>query len=276
MSGTVAVHGTAARRRLFRLTDYQELLRSLLRRELRAKYKGSVLGILWSYFNPLLLMGVYTLVFSVLWRAVDIPHYPLFVLNGLALWVFFQASLMSGTRSLIENAPLITKVWFPRELAPLATVLAQGVTAAVMFGIVIPIDLVIEPGSLPTFLVAVPVFMAFVLLTIGITWILAVANVFFRDVEHVVAAILLPWFFLTPIFYALEQLPGAAGHEYLIKLLRFGNPVTPYVETIRAVLLQGTLPGAASLVYVFVVGPAVFVLGLWVFQLYDDEIAVEL
>jgi homopolymeric O-antigen transport system permease protein len=276
VSGTVAVHGTAARRRLFRLTEYQELLRTLLRRELRAKYKGSVLGILWSYLNPLLLMGVYTLVFSVLWRAVDIPHYPLFVLNGLALWVFFQAALVGASRSLIENAPLITKVWFPRELAPLATVLAQAVTGAVMLAILIPIDLAIEPGSLSTFLLALPVFATFVLLTIGISWILAVANVFFRDIEHIVGAILLPWFFLTPIFYALEQLPGAAGHDHLIKLLRFGNPVTPYVETIRAVLMQGIVPGASSLVYVFAVGPAVFLLGLWVFQRYDDEIAVEL
>ena len=96
------------------LTGYGELLRTLFRRELRARYKGSGLGIAWSVLFPLAMMGVYTLVFSVLWKSAgNIPHYPLFVLAGLAVWGFFQASVQLGTGSLLASAELIKKVWFP-------------------------------------------------------------------------------------------------------------------------------------------------------------------
>lgn len=258
------------------LTGYTELLRTLLRRELRAKYKGSALGILWSYIHPLLMMGVYTLVFSVLWRAVDIPHYPLFVLSGLAVWAFFQSAVQVATSSLVGNANIISKVWFPREIIPVAVVLSQAVSAGVMFAIIIPIDLVVVPETARTFLLAVPIFAAFLCLTLGLAWILATVNVFFRDVEHLVGVLFLPWFFLTPIFYALEQLPGAVAHPWLIHLLRYGNPVTPYVEGIRGTILQGVVPGPALLVYIFVAGPLVALAGLWVIQRYEDRFAVEL
>ena len=121
------------------LTGYGELLRSLLRRELRARYKGSALGLLWSLLYPLVMMGVYTLVFSVLWKgARNIPHYPLFVLAGLAVWTFFIVSVQLGSGSLVSAADLIKKVWFPRELVVAAVVLAQTVSAGVILVILIP------------------------------------------------------------------------------------------------------------------------------------------
>jgi lipopolysaccharide transport system permease protein len=264
------------RARFLWLTGYRELLRTLLRRELRAKYKGSGLGVLWSYAHPLLMMGVYTLVFSILWRAVDIPHYPLFVLAGLATWAFFQGAVQLGTSSLVANAPLLNKVWFPREVIPAAVVLSQGVSALVIFAVVVPIDLVVIPDTRKTVLLAVPIFAALFCLALGITWILATANVFFRDVEHLVGALFLPWFFLTPVFYALEQLPGAESYPWLIDVLRYGNPVAPYVEGIRGAIWEGVVPGAPLLAYVFVVGPVVALLGLWAIQRYEDRFAVEL
>jgi ABC-type polysaccharide/polyol phosphate export permease len=105
---------------------------------------------------------------------------------------------------------------------------------------------------------------------------LSVANVFFRDVEHLLAVAFLPWFFLTPVLYGLDQFSVASSHRWLILLLRYGNPVTPYVESVRAVVLQHTVPGLPLLVYVFVVGPVVALLGLWVMQRYEDRIAIEL
>ena len=130
------------------LPRYGELLRTLVRRELRARFKGSALGLFWSLIYPLAMMGVYTLVFSVLWKVTgDIPHYPLFVLSGLAVWGFFQAGIQLGTTSLVSNGELIKKVWFPRELVPASAVLAQTVTIFVMLAILIPIDLIVEPGQ---------------------------------------------------------------------------------------------------------------------------------
>ena len=259
------------------LTGYGELLGTLLRREIRLRYKGSALGVVWSLVYPLAMMGVYTLVFSVLWgSARNIPHYPLFVLSGLAAWGFFQAGVQLGTSSLIQNADLVKKVWFPRELIPAAAVLAQITSALVMFAILIPADLIVVPSTAKTMALALPIFASLVLLALGFAWLLSIVNVFFRDVEHLLGVLFLPWFFLTPVLYGLGQLPAAARHTWVIHLLRYGNPVTPYVEGIRASLLQATVPGPSLLVYVFVAGPVLALVGLWVVQRYEDQVAVEL
>jgi ABC-2 type transport system permease protein len=105
---------------------------------------------------------------------------------------------------------------------------------------------------------------------------LSVADVFFRDVEHLLGVLFLPWFFLTPVLYGLDQLQAAAEHPTLIRLLRYGNPVTPYVEGIRAVVLEATVPGTTLLLYIFLVGPLVALIGLWVMQRYEDRVAIEL
>jgi ABC-2 type transport system permease protein len=259
------------------LTGYGELLRTLLRRELRARYQGSALGLVWSLLFPLAMMGVYTLVFSVLWRgARNIPHYPLFVLAGLAVWTFFQSSVALGTTSLVTAADLIKKVWFPRELVPAAVVLAQTISALVILGILVPFSLYVVPENARTVALALPFFLALLCLALGLAWMLSVANVFFRDVEHLVAVLFLPWFFLTPVLYGLDQLPAAASHQTVIHLLRYGNPITPYVEGIRAVVLEATVPGVAILVYIFLVGPLTALLGLAVLQRYEDRVAIEL
>ena len=259
------------------LPRHAELLRTLVRRELRARFQGSTLGLLWSLLYPLAMMGVYTLVFSVLWKVTgNIPHYPLFVLSGLAVWGFFQASLQLGTTSLISNGDLIKKVWFPREIVPASAVLAQTVTIGVMLAILIPIDLIVEPSNARTVLLVIPIVAALLCLCLGFAWILSVANVFYRDIEHLLAVIFLPWFFLTPVLYGLEQFGAAESHRWLILLMRYGNPVTPYVEAVRAVVLQAAVPGLSLLLYVFIVGPLVALLGLWVVQRYEDRIAIEL
>src|SRR6476620_7983579 len=256
---------------------YGELLRTLVRRELRARFKGSALGLFWSLLYPLAMIAVYTLVFSVLWRVTgNIPHYPLFVLSGLAVWGFFQAGIQLGTTSLVQNGELIKKVWFPRELVPAAAVLAQTVTIFVMLAILIPVALIVEPANARTVVLVIPMVAALICLVLGLAWLFSIANVFYRDVEHLLAVTFLPWFFLTPVLYGLEQFSAASGHRWLILLMRYGNPVTPYVEGVRAVVLQHVVPGAPLLVYIFLVGPLVALVGLWVLQHFEDRIAIEL
>jgi ABC-type polysaccharide/polyol phosphate export permease len=259
------------------IREYSELLLTLLRRELRVKYKGSSLGILWSYLYPLAMVGVYTLVFSVLWHAVNgIPHYPLFVLVGIAVWTFFQAALQLASASIVANGHLIRNVRFPREVIPAAVVLSQAVASVVMFAVLIPVSLVIVPDSVRTAALTVPIFGAFLLLTLGLGWLVATATVFFRDVEHLLAVLFLPWFFLTPVLYSLDTLPRAANHPWLIHLLRYGNPVTPYIEAFRGALVQGQVAGPSLLIYVFVAGPVAALLGLWCIQRYEDRFAIEI
>jgi ABC-2 type transport system permease protein len=259
------------------VASYGDLLRSLVKREIRVRYKGSALGLLWSLLYPLAMMAVYTLVFAVLWKSAgDIPHYPLFVLAGLAVWGFFQAGLQMGTGSLVANSDLIKKVWFPRELVVTAAVLAQTVSIGVILVVLVPLDLIVVPRTARTMLLAVPILAALLCLVLGFAWITSTANVFFRDVEHLLAVLFLPWFFLTPVLYSLTLLPAAVQHPWLINLLRYGNPVTPYVEGLRGVILEGVVPGATLLAYIFVVGPVVALVGLWIMQRYEDRLAIEL
>jgi lipopolysaccharide transport system permease protein len=259
------------------IAGYGDLLWTLVRREVRVRYKASALGLVWSLVYPLVMMAVYTLVFSVLWKSSgDIPHYPLFVLAGLGVWGFFQGSVQLGTGSLMANADLIKKVWFPRELVVTAVVLAQTVSLAVILAILVPVDLFVVPRTARTMPLAVPIVAALLCLALGFAWACSVANVFFRDVEHLLAVLFLPWFFLTPVLYSLDLLPAAVQHPWLIHLLRYGNPVTPYVEGLRAVLLEGVVPGPSLLAYIFIVGPVLALVGLGVVQRYEDRLAIEL
>jgi ABC-2 type transport system permease protein len=257
------------------IREYSELLRTLLRRELRVKYKASALGILWSYLYPLAMVAVYTLVFSILWRAVKIPHYPLFILSGLAVWTFFQAATQLAAGSIVANANLIRSVRFPREVIPASVVLAQALASLVMFAVLVPAALILIPAVGVSMVLAVPMFAAFLCLVLGVGWLVSTATVFFRDVEHLVAVLFLPWFFLTPVLYSLDTLPRAAGHAWLIHLMRYGNPVTPYVEGIRGVLIQGQVPGISLLVYIFVAGPLIAAIGLSAIQRFEGRFAVE-
>jgi lipopolysaccharide transport system permease protein len=259
------------------LVRYRELFQSLCRRDLRARYKGSVLGVVWSLANPLLLMGVYLLVFSVLWKAVDIDHYPLYLLSGLTVWVFLSTSLQSATRSMLDYAELIRKVRFPRQLVAFSVVATQLVAFAAMLVVLFVVSLIVLPRTRSEIWLAIPLAALVVCLVAGLALTVASANVVFRDVEHLVSAALLPWFFLTPILYAIDQLPGGLDRHHTLKeVLYWGNPITPPIEALRAPLYAGELPHATDVVYTLVVTVATLALGAWVFGRVDDRIAVEL
>ena len=256
---------------------YRELFSSLVRRDLRAKYKGSVLGLAWTLALPVALMLVYLVVFSVLWKAqaTNLDDYWLFLLCGLPPWAFFAASLQTGSRSLVENAPLIRKVRFPRQLVPLSVVATEVVAFAAMTAIVLALALWFRPESRDLAWVAIPVGAVIVVFVAGVALALASLNAIFRDVEFVVSAALLPWFFLTPILYQLDDLPGAESRPWLVDLLRWGNPLTPAVEAYRAPLYEGQLPSAADALYLCVAAVAALALGALVFRSVDDRIASE-
>jgi ABC-type polysaccharide/polyol phosphate export permease len=256
---------------------YRELFGSLFRRDLRAKYKGSVLGLAWTLALPVLMMLVYLVVFSVLWeaQATDADDYWLFLLCGLPPWAFFSGSLQSSARSMIENANLIRKVRFPRQLVPLSIVATQVVAFAAMTAVVIVLSLVVLDGTASTAFLAIPVGALIVLFVGGLALAVSSLNAVLRDVEFVVSALLLPWFFLTPILYSLDDLPGADTHPWLVDLIHWGNPLTPAVESFRAPLFAGELPPAADFAYLVCAAVAALALGAAVFRSVDDRIAAE-
>jgi len=255
------------------LFRYRELFANLFRRDLQAKYKGSILGVAWSLVNPLVLLGIYLLVFSLLWKAIPVDHPALFLLSGLAIWIFFSTSIHAASRSMLDNANLIRKTRFPRQLVPLSVVATNLVSFGVMLAVLLALDFALLPRVRGTMWLALPLGAALVALTAGLSLALASANVVYRDVEHLIGALLLPWFFLTPILWI-----PSAFHRYhgVVHVLHWANFVTPPVDAIRDPLFFGRLPHAGDVVYLCVAAAVALGLGAWLFSRVDDQIAVEL
>jgi lipopolysaccharide transport system permease protein len=248
----------------------------MVRRELRQKYKGSVLGVLWYLVNPLVLMGAYALVFSVLWRVVDIPDYPLFLIVGLVVWVFFAQALLAAAPSLVQNAPLVRKVRFPRETIPASVATVQLVTFLVMLLLLLPVALAVRDSVDPALLLLPLVVALLFCLVLGFSLMASVLHAHFRDVEPVLAAALLPWFFLTPIFFRVDDLPGVSDHRAIGDALEWVNPIAPFVDALRDLLYSGAAPSLAQLAYLAGVGVGALALGVIVFRRLERDLAVVL
>jgi ABC-type polysaccharide/polyol phosphate export permease len=255
---------------------YRELLGNLFRRDLQAKYRGSVLGVLWTVANPIMLMGVYLLVFGVVWSSnfSTVGHYPLFLLSGLALWTFFGAALQSSTRSMLDNANLIRKTRFPRQLVPLSFVFAHLVSFVAMLALLLVVNFIALPRVRATEWLAIPLAVLFVGLVCGLGLAVASLNVLFRDIEFIVAALLVPLFFLTPILYPLTG-SVIGGHHTAVQFIHWANPLSPAIEAVRAPLFGGTLPRWTDALYLGVACIVALAVGALVFTRVDDQIAIE-
>jgi ABC-type polysaccharide/polyol phosphate export permease len=254
---------------------HRELLGNLVRREIRGRYKGSVLGVVWTLVTPLVMMGAYTLVFRVVFRTgPEIPNYPLFLLTGLALWVFFSTSLVVAASSLLANGNLIKKVRFPRLIVPVAAVAAQAPTVGVMLAALIPFNLWVTPGDRRAMLLLPLVLLALAMMVLGLCFAVAVVNVLFRDLQYIIESLLLPWFFLTPILYTYTSFPIKSPRA--IDALKILNFATPYVLAMQDVLYWGRYPSIGMFAYIFAVGAVFLAGGYWLFQRLQRDLAVEL
>jgi ABC-type polysaccharide/polyol phosphate export permease len=258
------------------LLRYRELFGNLFRRDVQAKYRGSLLGLAWTLANPVLLMAVYLLVFSVLWKTPfgSEGHYGLFLLVGLSAWIFFSTSVQSAARSLLDNANLIRKTRFPRQLVPLSVVATHLVSFAVMLAALLVLNFALLPRVRATEWLAIPIGVGVVAISAGLALAIACLNVLFRDVEFLVAALLLPLFFLTPVLYPLTD-PQISQHQWVADLIHWGNPLAPSIQALRDPLFYGQLPYVWDVVYVVIASVAALALGAWVFMSVDDQIAVE-
>jgi ABC-type polysaccharide/polyol phosphate export permease len=249
---------------------HRYLFTQLVRRELRRKYKGSTLGVLWYLVNPLVLLGAYTLMFSVVLHVQNIKAFPIFVMAGLVVWTFFQQSLTAAAESLIEQGALVRKARFPRETIPAAAVTVQLITMTALLVIVAPISLAIR-GTFGARLLLLPVVVvllfAFVL---GCALIVSVLHAYFRDVGPIVTAVLLPWFFVSPIFLELSRI----GHPTVRWLLEWVNPVAPFIELMRGILWGGGGVTFGRLLYALVAAAVALGLGARVFRRMEGELAV--
>jgi len=229
-----------AARQIFR---YRALLWNLTVREIKARYRGSVLGFLWSLANPLLLLAVYSLVFGLIFqqRIEGARPYPLFLISGLFPWIWISTSILEGTMSIVSNAGLIRKAAFPGELLPLVSVLSNLIHFLFALPVLAAALLIGRFLDFPvggwTFLLLPLVVAVQVPMIAGIALALSALNVHFKDVRDMTTHAITLLFFLTPILYLLEVLPGK------LQLLIHANPFTPFVLAYQEVLFHGTVPG---------------------------------
>jgi ABC-type polysaccharide/polyol phosphate export permease len=256
---------------------YRYLFEQMVRRELRQKYKGSALGVVWYLVNPLVLVGAYTLMFGVILDAFPgISDYPVFLLVGIVVWAFFSGSLLAAAPSLLDQSALIRKVRFPREAIPASVVTVQFITFLVILVLLTPVTLAIR-GSLSPALLLLPVILAALYaFALGGALVVAVLHAYFRDVGPILAAALLPWFFITPIFYTPSETPGVASHPWVGDVLTWLNPIAPFIQATRDVLYSGVAPGLDTLGYVVAAGVLALVAGRALFARMQGELAVVL
>lgn len=255
---------------------YRYLFSQLVRRELRQKYKGSVLGVLWYFINPLVLMALYGVMLGPLLKAVHKPDYPIFILGGLLVWLFFQQSMLGAAITLVEQSALVSKVRFPRETVPAAVVTVQLVPYFSMLVVLLPVALILRSDASLAVFELVPLTLCLFAFTLGLALIASVLHAYYRDVYPVLMALFVPLFFVSGVLFSIKQLPGLPSHAWLGPLLRWGNPIAPFIEAVRTVIYYGQTPEATVLLYVFAAAIISLGLGVVVFRRMEGELAVVL
>ncbi len=251
---------------------FRFLYEQLVKRELRQKYKGSLLGIAWYAINPLVLMGAYYLLFGVV---LDPPgtydDYPLFLIFGIVVWLFFSQSLLLASTSLLDQGALIRKARFPREIIPASIVTVQMGTFLIVLALVAVVTVAVRETLDPALLLlplALALLFAFVL---GCALAVSALHAHFRDVSPLLGAVLLPWFFLSPIFFSIEQAPGPERAKWILEWV---NPVSPFIAAVRDIVYAGRAPEVAVWLYIAVAAALALVAGRVVFRRLQAELAV--
>ncbi|MDQ2842604.1 MAG: ABC transporter permease [Acidobacteriota bacterium] len=243
---------------------YRQLIWALALKDLKIRYKRSVLGFLWALLNPMLLMVVLSVVFSTV-MAANIPHYPIFLLSVLLPWTFFSQSLSYAAESIVGNGDLIKKVKVAKLVFPVAAVVSNMINFLLSL---IPLVLIVialgHPFHLTWLYLPVPL-LALTIFTLGATFFFAAANVYYRDVAHILQVLLNVLFYVTPIIYSIDLFP--AKYRWLLKL----NPIQYMLNGFRLSVYYGLLPTASSFVACFVCAFAMLMIGFWVFRRHQDE-----
>jgi lipopolysaccharide transport system permease protein len=248
------------------LFRYRSLVNSLVVRELKARYRGSFLGFLWTFLNPLLLLGVYALVFNFYLR-IKFEHYAGFMFVGLLPWIWFSSSLLEGTISITSGGSLVTKVLFPSQVLPVVKILAN--LANYLLSLPILFGFLWVMGVYQGWpLLWLPLILCFHLLFIeGLVLIMATINVFFRDVQHILANFLTLLFFLTPILYPLSQVPAPIN-----KWVKF-IPMTQITLSYQDIFFYNRNPDLRVLLAFLVLSLLLLGIGMFFFERYKETFA---
>lgn len=245
---------------------YRELLRNLVLRDLRHKYKGSSLGFAWSLLHPLVLATVYTLAFRLIVR-IQIEHFPLFLLSGLLPWMFFAAALSASSSAIVDNSPLVRKVAFPRLILPLSAIASQFVQFLLTYLVIAPMLVIFGVGFSPALLALIPVIALQLIFTAGLGLALSTAYVYARDTRHLLDVALQVWFWITPVVYSASLFPPNLTPLLVV------NPMAHFVNAYHTIVVQQQWPGLGSMAALAGFALAAWAVGLLVFERRQNRFA---
>ncbi len=242
-------------KRFKEILKYREMIKSLIRKDLRGRYKGSVLGFLWTFINPLLQLCVYTVVFSTIMKS-EVKNFHIFLFVALIPWLFFSASLTGGATSVVSQKDLIKKIYFPREVLPIAYVTSSFVNMLLCFIIIFAILFISDISFNFIALLYLPIIMLVeYILALGIAMLTSALTVYLRDLEHILGIIAMAWMYLTPVLYSEDMIPS----QYTIYFNL--NPMSPIIKAYREILYYGHVPNISTLLHAILLGITFLVIG---------------
>lgn len=241
------------------LIKYQWLLKELVSRDLKIKYRKSVLGYLWSILNPLLMMTILTLVFSNMFR-FDIENYPVYLLTGQLMFTFFSESTNMAMNSILSGAALIRKVYLPKYIFPISRVISSF-TTMIFSLLALLIVMIVTDSEFHITIIILPLVLMYVFIfSIGISLILSTIIVFFRDTQYLYGVLLTALNYLTPIFYPVNILP-----DWLKEIMVF-NPMYNFIEMFRNIMIYGKWPELTEHCICILFAVGALMLGIYVFK----------
>lgn len=251
------------------LNQYRFLVKQLVIRDFKVKYKRSMLGILWSFLNPLLTMAVQYIVFSTIFKT-NVANFPVYLLTGIVMFGYFSESVSLGMSSIVSNASLIKKVYMPKYIYPIARVMSSAINLVIsLIPLLLTMILTGIPLTKALLLMPIPVFFMF-LLCVGISFLLSTFMVFFRDTQFLWGVLVTLWMYFTPIFYPETIIPS-----YLLPMFH-SNPLYQIINFVRSITLDGVTPPPINYVYCIVCSVLPLLLGIWVFKKKQDKFVLYL
>lgn len=264
---------------LVELWQYRELLYNLTLRDLKVRYKNSVLGVAWSLLNPILMMLVFTLVYTVMLGQSDRRDYAAFILCGLLPWNFFSSSIMGGVGSVVNNSYLIKKVYFPRAVLPVSIMMSNLVNFVIALPVYFVLAWLLGVRYTPYVLWLPVVMLAEMAFILGVSLLLSAVNVFYRDVQQIMEVLILAWFFLTPVIWDVSLLPASRvvlGVDVPVQRLTYIlNPMASIIATYRDILYYGRPIGLDFFLRTAITVVVALAFGFFVFNRLKSRFAEE-
>ena len=251
------------------LYQYRELLKTSISKDVRGKYKNSVLGIIWSFLNPLLQIAVYAIVFPLIMKS-SLPNYTVFLCCGLIPWKFFSAAISRTSFTMIENGNIIKKVYFPREILPISVTTSEAINFVISTVIILAFVLGYGMG-ITKFIIFYPIILLVqYLLLIGISFIVSSVTVYFRDLQHFIGIVLQLLFYATPIVYAPDSIPQ--DFQWILQF----NPMTYIINCYRDIFYYQQMPDFVSLAMVLIGSIILCLIGYFIFNKLQKRFAEEI